>query len=507
MRGYLCTMILLSMFCGAAFAQEEDVAELSVEEKPEAEAVTTQHSVRIDGKTIRYTATAGLALINNDQDEPNGLFGYTAYIRDGIEDPSKRPILFAYNGGPGSASIWLHMGVLGPRRIPVVDMEVTGPAPFGAVNNEFSILDVADLVMMDPVGTGYAKPAGEGTGEDFWGVDQDIEASSQFIARFITDNDRWNSPKFVLGESYGGIRTGGVAYKLLTDYGMGLNGVILVSPFMDAAAARDRFAIDLPHALYLPTLAATAWYHNALSDRPDDFAAFVGEVEQFAVNEYAPALMKGTILSDGERASVISKLSAYTGLSEEYWDHSNLRVSHFHFTQELLRDQDVTVGRIDSRFKGRNIDRVGATMQYDPFMAGVAPAFKAGFMHYYTNDLGFKKERGYVVSGGLYTDWDWLHTLPSGQKTLITNTAVDLATTMTLYPHMKVLIQQGYFDLATPHFVMQYVVNHMDLDQEQRARIEIAMYEAGHMMYVHPPSLAKYKADLAKFVLANDGQK
>ena len=506
MRGYLCTMILLSLFGGAAFAQEEDVAELSVEEKPEAEAVTTQHSVRIDGKTIRYTATAGLALINNDDDEPNGLFGYTAYIRDGVEDTSKRPILFAYNGGPGSASIWLHMGVLGPRRIPVVDTKVTGPAPFGAVNNEFSILDVADLVMMDPIGTGYAKPAGEGTGEDFWGVDQDIEASSQFIARFITDNDRWNSPKFVLGESYGGIRTGGVAYKLLTDYGMGLNGVILVSPFMDAAAARDRFAIDLPHALYLPTLAATAWYHNALSDRPDDLVAFVREVEQFAVNEYAPALMKGAILSAGERASVISKLAAYTGLSEEYWDHSDLRVSHFHFTQELLRDQDVTVGRIDSRFKGRSIDRVGATMQYDPFMSGVAPAFTAGFMHYYTNDLEFKKERDYVVSGGLYTDWDWLHTLPSGQKTLITNTAVDLATTMTLYPHMKVLIQQGYFDLATPHFVMQYVVNHMDLDQEQRARIEIAMYEAGHMMYVHPPSLAKYKTDLAKFVLENDGQ-
>ncbi len=506
MRRYLCTMILLSMFGGAAFAQDEDVADKSAEVKPEAEAVTTQHSVRIDGKTIRYTATAGLALIHNDEEEPTGLFGYTAYIRDDVEDTSKRPIMFAYNGGPGSASIWLHMGVLGPRRVPVVDTEVTGPAPFGAVNNEFSILDVADLVMMDPVGTGYAKPVGEGTGEDFWGVDQDIEASSQFIARFITDNDRWNSPKFVLGESYGGIRTGGVAYKLLTDYGMGLNGVILVSPFMDAAAARDRFAIDLPHVLYLPTLAATAWYHNALSDRPVDLAAFIREVEQFAVNEYAPALMTGSILPDGERASVISKLSAYTGLSEEYWGHSNLRVSHFHFTQELLRDQDVTVGRIDSRFKGRSIDRVGATMQYDPFMAGVAPAFKAGFMHYYTNDLEFKKERGYVVSGGLYTDWDWLHTLPNGQKTLITNTAVDLATTMTLYPHMKVLIQQGYFDLATPHFVMRYVVNHMDLDQEQRARIEIAMYEAGHMMYVHPPSLAKYKADLAKFVLENDGQ-
>jgi len=506
MKKYFCMTILLLALGGAAIAQEDDAEEEAVKDEPKAESVTTQHSVRIDGNTIRYSATAGLALIRNDDDEPTGLFGYTAYIKDGVDDSSKRPIMFAYNGGPGSASIWLHMGVLGPRRIPVVDTEVTGPAPFGAINNEYSILDVADLVMMDPVGTGYAKPAGKGSGEDFWGVDPDIDAASKFIARFITDNDRWNSPKFVLGESYGGIRTGGVAHTLLTEYGIGLNGVILVSPFMDAAAARDRFAIDLPHALYLPTLAATAWYHDALDERPDDLVTFLKEVEDFALNEYSPALMRGTSLPASERADLLTKLSKYTGLSEQYWDHSNLRVSHFHFTQELLRDQDVTVGRVDSRFKGRSIDRVGATMQYDPFSTGVGPAFTAGFMHYYTNDLGFKQERNYVVSGRLFQDWDWLHTLPSGQKTLITNTAVDLATTMTLYPHMKVLIQQGYFDLATPFFVLDYVLSHMDLDAEQRARISVEMYEAGHMMYVHPPSLVKYKQDLARFVLDNDGQ-
>jgi len=506
MKQYAYWVIVVLLLGAAANAEEDEAAEEAIAEEPQAESNTTQHSVRINGVSIRYAATAGLALIYNDDEEPIGSYGYTAYTKNGVDDPGKRPLMFAYNGGPGSASIWLHMGVLGPRRIPVVDTEVTGPAPFGAVNNEYSILDVADLVMMDPVGTGYAKPVAEGTGEDFWGVDADIDAAAQFIARFVTDNNRWNSPKFVLGESYGGIRTGGVAYKLLTDHGMGLNGVILVSPFMDAAAARDRFAIDLPYALYLPTLAATAWYHHALADRPDDLVAFVRDVEAFAVNEYAPALMQGTTLSASARASVIAKLSGYTGLSEEYWDHSNLRVNHFHFTQELLRDQNVTVGRIDSRFKGRSIDRVGATMQYDPFMAGVGPAFNAGFMHYYTNDLGFKKERKYVVSGGLFRDWDWLHTLPDGQETLITNTAIDLATTMTLYPHMKVLVQQGYFDLATPFFVLDYVLNHMDLDAEQRGRIEVEMYEAGHMMYVHPPSLEKYKQDLSRFVLENDGQ-
>ncbi len=504
-KSFWMTVFLLA-FGSTASAQEDVSAEETVKDEPIAEAVTTEHSVRIDGNTIRYSATAGLALIYNDDDEPIGQFGYTAYIKDDVDDASRRPIMFAYNGGPGSASIWLHMGVLGPRRIPVVDTEVTGPAPFGAINNEFSILDVADLVMMDPIGTGYAKLVGEGTGEDFWGVDPDIDAASQFIARFITDNNRWNSPKFVLGESYGGIRTGGVAHKLLTEYGIGLNGVILVSPFMDAAAARDRFAIDLPHALYLPTLAATAWYHNALDERPEDLAAFLTEVKEFALNEYSLALLKGTSLPAAERANVITKLSRFTGLSEQYWDYSNLRVSHFHFTQELLRDQDVTVGRVDSRFKGRSINRVGARMEYDPFNTGVGPAFTAGFMHYYTNDLGFRQDRKYSVSGGLYQDWDWLHTLPNGQKTLITNTAIDLATTMTLYPHMKVLIQQGYFDLATPFFVLEYVLSHMDLDAEQRARITVEMYEAGHMMYVHPPSLAKYKQDLAKFVLDNDGQ-
>lgn len=505
MKKYFCMTILLLTVGGTAVAQDDDTEEQAVKDEPKAESVTTQHSVRVDGNTIRYSATAGLALINNDDEEPIGQFGYTAYVKDGVDNISDRPIMFAYNGGPGSASIWLHMGVLGPRRIPVVDTEVTGPAPFGAINNEFSILDVADLVMMDPVGTGYARPVGKGTGEDFWGVDPDIDAASKFIARFITDNNRWNSPKFVLGESYGGIRSGGVAHKLLTEHGIGLNGVILVSPFMDAAAARDRFAIDLPHALYLPTLAATAWYHNALVDRPDDLVSFIEEVEAFSLNEYSPALMKGTNLAATERANLISKLSRYTGLSEEYWGFSNLRVSHFHFTQELLRDQDVTVGRVDSRFKGRSINRVGARMEYDPFNTGVGPAFTAGFMHYYTNDLGFRQDRKYSVSGGVGEDWDWMHTLPNGQRTLITNTAVDLATTMTLYPHMKVLVQQGYFDLATPHFVLDYVLSHMDLDEEQRARISVEMYEAGHMMYVHPPSLAKFKQDLAKFVIDNDG--
>ncbi len=496
--------LLFSLLGAAALAAADAVPPADGEDITplEAESVVTRHSVEIDGRRIDYTATAGLDLIRNEAGEGIGLFGYTAYVREG-EDSAGRPLLFAYNGGPGSASIWLHMGVLGPRRIPVNDVEVTGPPPYGAVNNEFSVLDVADLVMMDPVGTGYATIEGEGRPEDFWGVDADIAVASQFIVNYLTQNNRWNSPKYVLGESYGGIRTGGVAYELLADYGVGLNGVILVSPFMDAAAARDRFAIDLPHALYLPTLAATAWYHDAIADRPENLMAFIEEVETFAVEEYAPALMKGATLPAAEREALVGELARYTGLSEQYWENSNLRVPHTRFTQELLRDQDITVGRIDSRFKGRSIDRVADNMQYDPFDAAVRPAYKAGFMHYYNNDLGFRKDRDYAVSGGIFERWDWLHTLPNGQETLITNTAVDLATAMTRYPPMRVLVQQGYYDLATPHFVLEYVLNHMDLNAEQRSRIVVEMYEAGHMMYVHPPSLAKFKQDLADFITAD----
>lgn len=506
MKQVIWVLVIGCLSAFGAMAEEMMDSKEAPKEIPEAESVTTNHSARIGGQTVRYTATAGLALQYNDEDEVIGQFGYTAYVKEGVDDVSKRPIMFAYNGGPGSASLWLHMGVLGPRRVPVDDTKVTGPAPYGAINNEYSILDVADLVMMDPVGTGYARPGGAGEGKDFWGVDQDIASVSQFIARYITDNGRWVSPKFVLGESYGGIRTGGVAYKLLTKYKMGLNGIILVSPLLDTAAARDRFAIDLPHVLYLPAFTSTAWYHDALPEKHDDLQVLLREAEDFAMNEYAPALMKGARLGAEERADVIAKLVKYTGISAEYWEHSNLRVDHFHFLQELLRDEDVAVGRVDSRFKGRSMNRVGERMSYDPFDVGVGPAFTAGFMHYYNTELGFKMDRNYNISGGV-EDWDWRHQEPGrdGRTTLFANTAIDIEAAMILHPPMKVLIQQGYFDLATPYFVLDYVLNHMNLTPEQRANIEVEHYDSGHMMYVHPPSLVKYKDDLARFVTENDG--
>ncbi len=491
---------LLSLSIGAV-AEEPMVVDGA--EIPEPRSSVTGHSVVIAGQTVEYEATAGYLIVNDADDKPAARFGYTAYVREGVTDVANRPITFAYNGGPGSSSIWLHMGVLGPRRVVVADAEFTLPPPYQLVDNEHSILDVSDLVMIDPVGTGYSKPVGEAKGKDFWGVDQDIDSVARFIKAYVTENRRWASPKVLLGESYGGMRSGGVALELLTTHGMALNGVVLVSPFMAWSSGFDGLNVDLPHVLYLPTLAATAWYHHALGERPDDLVAYLAEVKAFAYDEYAPALLKGSRLGADERAAVLAKLARYTGVSETYWDRANLRVSHQQFVKELLRDRKQTAGRIDSRFAGRSFNLLGERMSYDPFNSAVGAAFTATFLDYYHNELDFGRDMEYKVSGGLWSEWDWSHSTPdSGSfKVPVPDTSLDLARAMGQNPHMKLLVQQGYYDLATPQAATEYDLEHMDLLPEQRRNVTVAYYEAGHMMYLHPPSLVKYKEDLARFIV------
>ena len=493
------TAFLLLFFSLTLFAADEEPdKEKAV---PEAKVWTSQHEARIDGKTVRYTATAGTMLMKNSEDEPVALFGYTAYVADGT-DKAKRPIMFAYNGGPGSASIWLHMGVLGPQRAVVTDAGFSPGGPYQRVNNEYSILDEVDLVMIDPVGTGFSRPVGKGEGKDFWGVDQDIDSVSAFIVQYVTENGRWASPKFILGESYGGMRSGGVVWKLLRKYNMAVNGVALVSPFMQMAAGFVGLGIDLPHVMFLPTYAATAWYHNALQDKPADFEAFIKEVQQFAYQEYAPALMLGQSLGAEQRAAVIRKLSRYTGLSEAYWDAANLRVDEGQFTKELLRGQAQTVGRVDSRFLGDTVNSLGESAFYDPMTTAIGPPFLAAFMDYYRADLGVETSDEYVISGGLWKDWDWQHAQPDleGGKVPFPNTLVDLSMTMKLNPSMKVLYQQGYYDLATPFQGALYYIDQMEIPPALRQNVTLELYEAGHMMYLHEPSLIRFKQDLARFI-------
>ncbi|MGB5102730.1 MAG: hypothetical protein WBO04_05340 [Steroidobacteraceae bacterium] len=472
---------------------------------PESASSTTKRQVQIDGQTVRYTATAGWLIMKNDEGKPIARFGYTAYTRDGVADLARRPVMFAYNGGPGSSSIWLHMGILGPRRVVVNDPGFSPPPPAERVDNAYSVLDVTDIVMIDPVGTGYSKPLGDAKGADFWGVDQDVKSVGAFIKRYVTENGRWASPKYLLGESYGGMRSAGLAYHLQTAHGMNLNGVVLVSPFLNAGSGVDGMEIDLPHVLYLPTLAATAWYHGLVANKPASLEAYMEEVSRFAYEEYMPALMKGYLIPADEKRAIAARLGAYTGTSADYWEKADLRVGHPQFLQELKRGDRVIAGRIDSRFAGPSVNPLAETMDYDPFFPAVGPAYTAGFLDYMHNELGFGRDEEYRVSA-FDVKWDWQHKQPGVDEwiTPFPNTVPDLARAMTMNPGLHVLVQQGWYDLATPYLATRHDLAHLDIGAEARSRIRFATYEAGHMMYVHAPSLKKYRDDLAAFIRDTD---
>ena len=473
---------------------------------PEARVWVTRHKARIGGSSVAYTATAGTILMKNDKDEPIALFGFTAYTQDGAV-PVTRPIMFAYNGGPGSASAWLHMGILGPKRTDLTDLESNTRGPFRTVDNEFSILDRADLVMIDPVGTGFSRPVGKGEGKDFWGVDQDIQSVSNFIVRYLGDHGRWASPKFLLGESYGGMRSAGVVYTLLTHHDVSLNGVVLVSPYLDLASGWAGLGADVGYVNFLPTYAATAWYHGALANRPAELQPFLREAEAFAEGVYAPVLFKGTRATAAERQAVLDGLARYTGVSADYWDKANLRLDEPRFLQELLRNKGQVVGRVDSRYVGGDISRIAETMKYDPYGAAIGPAIVATFNDYYRRELKVESEREYILSGDLEKDWDNRHEQPDmgGSKVPYPNTIPDLSQAITMNPKMKVLVQQGYFDLACPYRTVEYALDHLDVGPELRGNVAIEYYDAGHMMYVHPGSMQKFKRDLAAFIDANAG--
>jgi len=501
----LLVVPVVSAETGAETVSTEKTVSAEKTATPEPRSVSSQHSIQIDGQTVNYTATVGWLILKDDEQEPTARFGYTAYTREGVSDPTQRPILFAFNGGPGSSSIWLHMGILGPQRVVIKDEGFAPPPPAERVDNAYSIIDVTDLVMVDPVGTGFSKPLGDATSEDFWGVDQDIRSVGAFITQYITEHGRWASPKYILGESYGGIRAAGLVWHLQNKEGMNFNGVIVVSPFLNQGSGNDGANIDLPHVLYLPTLAATAWYHDAIPNKPADLASFVDEVDRFAYDEYAPALMKGYTIAADEKQAVAQKLGAYTGTSPEYWLKADLRVSHTQFLQELQRDERLITGRIDSRFSGPAVNPLAETMDYDPFFPAIEPAFTAAFMDYLHRELEFDPEETYMVSA-FEIDWDWDHKPPSTRawEVPLANLRPDLSMALTTNPGLHLLVQQGYYDLATPTLATKHDIDHLDIPAEARQRIRMEFYEAGHMMYLHGPSREKFRTDLASFIRDTD---
>lgn len=470
---------------------------------PEAEKSVTHHSVTVDGEEIEYTATAGTMILKNDKGEPVASFGYTAYSKDGVENPANRPLTFSYNGGPGSSSIWLHMGVMGPRRVEVNDPKTTPPAPYELTDNQYSLLDATDIVMVDPVGTGLSRAVGKAEGKDFWGVDQDIRSVSNFIKSYISENNRWNSPKYLLGESYGTTRSAGVV-NYLQGEGIAMNGVVLVSTVLDLRTIAFGDADNLPYVIYLPTYAAVAWYHDQLENKPESLESFVQQARQFAKNEYANALMKGDELSGSRRSQIISKMSEFTGLSKEYLDRANMRVTQSEFTKQLLRDEGETVGRLDSRYKGYSMDNLSQNAIYDPQSSAISPAYTTMFLKYYHNELKFGKDKQYNISAysmpGFEWDWEraggWFPTSPT--------TAPDLSEAMIKNPNLEVLVLNGYYDLATPFMGAEYTMDHLGIPSELEKNITEKYYKAGHMMYIHEPSLEKFHNDVEGFIERTD---
>ena len=469
-----------------------------------AEKFITKHSVKIDNKLINYTATVGTLILKNEKDETIASFGYTAYTKEGEANINNRPVTFSYNGGPGSSSMWLHMGVMGPRRVVVNDPSPNGPAPYKIEDNNYSILDVSDIVMMDPVGTGLSRAIGKSQNSDFWGVDPDIKSVSQFIKNYIHENERWNSPKYLLGESYGTFRSAGVADFLQSNFGISVNGIVLVSNVLDIRTLAFNPGDDISYVVNFPTYAATAWYHNKLSNKPPSLDAFLKEVRIFSFGEYASALLKGDQLSSAERENILNKLVTYSGLSKDYWEKANLRVNQPQFAQEVLRSTGMMVGRLDSRYKGLTKNLLSEFATNDPQAADIAPAFTAAFMNYYTTELKVSKDKTYNTNAYVFTDfkWNWKHARSNGLfgEAVSPTTAPDLLNAMSSNPQMKVLVMNGIYDMATPFAGTEYTFDHLGLDKRIKANITQKYYEAGHMMYTHNESAAKFKKDVVEFI-------
>ncbi len=498
----ICSCLLMACVgvqTTVAFAQTDSKDTIPV---PKEEKSVTHHSVTIAGKIINYTATAGALILRNELDEPIAFYGYTAYTKDGETDATKRPISFSYNGGPGSSSMWLHMGAMGPKRVVVNDPNDNSAAPYKVEDNQFSILDVSDIVMIDPVGTGLSKAVGKAKNKDFWSVDGDIKSVGGFIKQYINENDRWNSPKYLMGESYGTMRSAGVANYLQSSMGIVVNGIVLISSVLDLRTLLFLEGDDISYSMYLPTYAATAWYHNKVLNKPADLSVFLQDCRNFASGEYATALMKGINISDAEKEIVAGKLSAFTGLSKAYLLKANLRVTEPQFTQELLRDEHLTVGRLDSRYKGINQDPLSEFSDFDPQSSAISPAYIAAFTNYYYTELKVDKKLTYKISARSVPGfkWDWKHNDNGFGEVATPNTAVDLASAMSKNPGLKVLVQNGYYDLATPFFGSEYTADHMGLEKKIRANIEMKYYDAGHMMYINPVSGAAFKKDIAAFI-------
>ncbi|MGB8508521.1 MAG: hypothetical protein WCD76_08945 [Pyrinomonadaceae bacterium] len=456
--------------------------------------VITKHEVRIGGRTLKYTVTTGVMPLRNAAGDTEARIFYMAYTADNAGNSSLRPLTFSFNGGPGSASVWLHMGAIGPKRVRMLDDGGMPPPPFQLVDNEYTWLDQTDLVFIDPVGTGYSRAAKPELANKFFGLQGDIQSVGEFIRLYLTRSERWMSPLFLVGESYGTTRAAGLSGYLI-EHGIAFNGIMLISTIMNFQTARFARGNDLPYILFLPTYTAIAWYHKKLSpDLQGSLRKTLDEVERWAATDYTAALAKGGNLSPAERQEVIDRLARYTGLDKKYIDDSDLRIEINHFDKELLRDQKRTVGRLDGRFKGMDALAVSETPDFDPSLAAIRPPYTAVFNNYVRSELGFKSDLEYYILGGGVGRWDF------GVDNGYADTSEALRSAFAKNPYMKLFVASGYYDLATPYFATQYTLSHMGLDPALRTSVRTDFYEAGHMMYIDKTSIAQLKRDVTSFI-------
>ncbi|HET8667232.1 MAG TPA: peptidase S10, partial [Terriglobales bacterium] len=447
------------------------------EEKKEPEPVITHHEIRVNGKVLRYTATTGRLPIRNADGDTEAEMFFIAYTLDNAGP--RRPLMFSFNGGPGSASVWLHLGAIGPKRVKLLPEGFMPLPPFELVDNDYTWLDQTDLVFIDPVGTGYSRPAKKELGKKFYGVKGDIESVGEFIRLYLTNYQRWSSPLFLVGESYGTTRAAGLSGYLI-EHGIAFNGIVLVSSVLNFETLEFTPGNDLPYVLFLPSYTAAAWYHKKLPpDLEADLQKALRESQQFASGAYANALAAGARLSPQERQSILDQLSRLTGLSKQYLENANLRVNENQYTKELLRNEHKIIGRIDSRFTGTDLNGVGEYPQFDPSIAAVRPPYTAMFNQYVRAELGYKSELEYYILGGGFREWDWGS---AGQG--FPNTAEALREAFAKNSYMKLFVANGFFDLATPFFATEYTLNHLGLDASVRRNISTGYYDAGHMMYI-----------------------
>lgn len=495
----VCSLfVMMSVGIAQESAKEKDSTKAASGGEPQLSV--TQHQITVGGKVLRYKVTAGYMLMRDESGKAKANIFFTAYTREDAGDVSKRPVLFSFNGGPGSASLWLHLGVIGPRRVLMGDMGESLAPPYTLVDNEYTWLPETDLVFIDPVMTGYSRPAQGEDQKQFLGYVEDIASVGDFIRLYTTRYGRWSSPKFLAGESYGTTRAAGLSGYLQNRYNLYINGIALISTILNFQTARFQPGNDLPYMLFLPTYTSTAWYHKRLVPelQQKSLKTVLAEAEQFALGDYALALLQGSKLPEATRKSVAERLAKLTGLTQQYVEGANLRIEISRFTKELLRSDRRTVGRLDSRFKGIDLDAVGERFEFDPSLdATISGPFTATVNDYLRRELGVKNDLPFESLTGRVQPWNY-----NNVQNQYLNVGETLRQAMTKNPFMKVWFASGYYDFATPYFASDYTVNQLQLDPSLQPNITQTYYEAGHMMYIHKPSLVQLQSDFTKFIRA-----